>query len=943
MRKASLIYSNMGAWRVFFACVIAGIFSFSGLNVLAQTTYTYPTAGSGNHTVGAGVYYVKVEVWGGGGGGGYRGNSGSTSAGGGGGGAYSSSILAVTPNTSYAYNVGEGGSGATGTNAGGDSWFINATTVMAKGGGGVADDTATGAAGGLATAGYGQIKFNGGYGYNAPNAVATRGGGGGSSAGTGAAGNATAAGSSGTPGGTAVSGGGAGGAGRNVNSSGVGNPGSAPGGGGGGAYRTGSGTYSGGTGGAGRVVITEYTTPPALQFNSPGTWTAPAGVTKVLVQAWGGGGRGGQRSNNGRGGGGGGGAFSSGTVTVVPGDTYYINVGGGSTSTGAGGDSWFHFENNAPNSDSYVLAKGGSSAPNNSNDGAIGGQGSAGYGNVSKYNGGDGANSSGNNTGGGGSSAGPGGGGANGTAPTGGNGTPVGGGNGANGHNNQNTPGNPGVAPGGGGSGARRNAGTLLGGAGANGQVIIKILDADVGIVTSSSSMTPDVGSNVTLTFTVTNYGPEPANGIVMNETVPSGLSYMSNSTPSQGSVDLVNSLWNVGTLAPMTSATLSVTFEVQASGSYANQATVTATESDLNISNNTSSLTLYPVTPTANLRITKEADNYHPLVEDQVTFTLTAYNSGPQNATNVLVTDQLPSGLTYQSHSGGTYNNINGQWTIGNLANGASAALTITATVAATGSYTNQATINGDQFDPATNNNTSSISVFPTYAPVTIELDCEDTTYDLTSFTDDYTIANIPPGANLTWHTASEANSGNIYSGNLSSVPVGTYYLAFYDPVLGCYSLTTQVTIENNCADLGIEKTVNNPTPTVGQVVTFILTITNHGPSDATNIVIEDLIPNGYTNISGISPVGDWDTDTRTITWTVPSMPEGASMVFTYQAKVLAKGDGISHSNTASITGLDQTDHNPANDSDTLALDPRPSMLITNPMIRQRVTGGGD
>lgn len=55
-------------------------------------------------------------------------------------------------------------------------------------------------------------------------------------------------------------------------------------------------------------------------------WTAPAGVTHVLVEMWGGGGGGGGAA------GGGGGAYSRGVIAVTPGATYTIFVGGGGIS-----------------------------------------------------------------------------------------------------------------------------------------------------------------------------------------------------------------------------------------------------------------------------------------------------------------------------------------------------------------------------------------------------------------------------------------------------------------------------------------------------------------------------------------------------------------------------------------------------------------------------------
>src|SRR4051812_44259130 len=61
-------------------------------------------------------------------------------------------------------------------------------------------------------------------------------------------------------------------------------------------------------------------------FNTPGatTWTAPTGVTSVIIECWGGGGAGGGTSstNGVAGGGGGGGAYTKSTLAVVPGTTY---------------------------------------------------------------------------------------------------------------------------------------------------------------------------------------------------------------------------------------------------------------------------------------------------------------------------------------------------------------------------------------------------------------------------------------------------------------------------------------------------------------------------------------------------------------------------------------------------------------------------------------------
>jgi len=65
-------------------------------------------------------------------------------------------------------------------------------------------------------------------------------------------------------------------------------------------------------------------------------------------------------------------------------------------------------------------------------------------------------------------------------------------------------------------------------------------------------------------------------------------------------------------------------------------------------------------------------------------------------------VEDQLPSGYSYVSHSGGSYVPGTGIWDIGSLADGATETLTITATVLATGVYANYAQVEtADQDDP--------------------------------------------------------------------------------------------------------------------------------------------------------------------------------------------------------------------------------------------------
>lgn len=235
-------------------------------------------------------------------------------------------------------------------------------------------------------------------------------------------------------------------------------------------------------------------------FNTSGSWQAPAGVTQVLVEAWGGGGAGGGRgSTNGQSGGGGGGAFASATITVVPLQTYSYTVAtattGGTANGSNGGNSLWA-------TGTEVLAAGGKGGLG-ATTGGLGGAVADSVG-TTRYKGGDGGTANTTISGGGGGGAGTTGAGGNATIGTAGTGTTVGGGAGGAGVTNAN--GNAGTAAGGGGSGARRTNGNRSGGNGAAGQIRITFNAAPVFTVNPNESPDPvNYGSNVTFSGTATD------------------------------------------------------------------------------------------------------------------------------------------------------------------------------------------------------------------------------------------------------------------------------------------------------------------------------------------------------------------------------------------------------------------------------------------------------
>ncbi|MEZ4913615.1 MAG: DUF11 domain-containing protein [Chitinophagales bacterium] len=80
----------------------------------------------------------------------------------------------------------------------------------------------------------------------------------------------------------------------------------------------------------------------------------------------------------------------------------------------------------------------------------------------------------------------------------------------------------------------------------------------------------------------------------------------------------------------------------------------------------------------------------------ESFSYTITLVNEGPDAATGVQVLENLPSGVSYVSHSSslGTYNSNVGVWSITSLAAGASATLTIEVMATGEGSVANVAQV---------------------------------------------------------------------------------------------------------------------------------------------------------------------------------------------------------------------------------------------------------
>ncbi len=75
---------------------------------------------------------------------------------------------------------------------------------------------------------------------------------------------------------------------------------------------------------------------------------------------------------------------------------------------------------------------------------------------------------------------------------------------------------------------------------------------------------------------------------------------------------------------------------------------------------------------------------------------------------------------------------------------------------------------------------------------------------------------------------------------------------------------------------DIEIEKTVDNPRPEIGTNVEFTITATNLGPDDASNVIVEDILPDGLIYYDHTTTHGTYDESTGI--WSIGSLSNGGT-----------------------------------------------------------------
>ncbi len=221
-------------------------------------------------------------------------------------------------------------------------------------------------------------------------------------------------------------------------------------------------------------------------------------------------------------------------------------------------------------------------------------------------------------------------------------------------------------------------------------------------------------GGRLTFTLVARNNGPTAASGVVVTDTLPGAVTFVSASA-SQGSCSGAGTVTcALGGLVQGAEARVVIVATTTTAGSITNRARVSAAEPDPDESSNSTQWvsTVSPATA-ADVAITQSASPDPARVGNPVTLTLFVANNGPAAATGVTVTDTLPAGTTLLAASAllGTCGGTGPvTCTIDSLAAGGSTTVTLVLTPAAAGTPANVAAVSAAQDDPTPGNNSSSL-----------------------------------------------------------------------------------------------------------------------------------------------------------------------------------------------------------------------------------------
>ncbi|MFV9503354.1 MAG: SdrD B-like domain-containing protein [Oscillochloridaceae bacterium umkhey_bin13] len=517
----------------------------------------------------------------------------------------------------------------------------------------------------------------------------------------------------------------------------------------------------------------------------------------------------------------------------------------------------------------------------------------------------------------------------------------------------------------------------------------------DVGVTKSGPASAP-VGSEFTYSLNYRNAGPSPAINVVVSDVLPTHLSFVRwTSQPSGCSYSSVNRTVTCSVASlPVSAANTTASFVVVSNAttpasvtSVANSVTLTATN-DNTPGNNSSTWTTNLTRPDVQITKTGPAT---ALVGDEFSYTLSYRNTGPTAATNVVVSDVLPTHLSFVrwtsqpagcSHSSGTITCSHASMPFSLLNTDASFVVTASPTSpASVTSVANTATITAT-YDITPGNNSSTwttgitrpdVSISKT-GPATAPVG-EEFTYTLrfrnlgTGVAANTVVSDpLPVGLNFVRWSAQPAGCSYVSASRTVSCNAGS--LAAASPELtasfvvtasatapasvdntATITATHDITTTNNTSsftttltrpDLSMTKT-GPAEAAVGSEFTYTLTLRNQGSGAAQNTVVSDPLPTGLTFVRWASqPAGcSYSSGSRTVTCTLGAYAAGgtttASLVVVPQE---AAANLVTNVVTATTTSLG--DLTPANNSASATTRiMRPNVWVGVRAVNKTLPGG--
>jgi len=361
---------------------------------------------------------------------------------------------------------------------------------------------------------------------------------------------------------------------------------------------------------------------------------------------------------------------------------------------------------------------------------------------------------------------------------------------------------------------------------------------------------------------------------------------------------------------------------------------------------------------PGADMALGMTAQPNPIIAGNNLTYTISVTNLGPSSATNVVVSHLLPNTVTFVSAfpSQGTYAQQGGLVTfnLGPMNPQTTATLTVIVQPNVVGQLFSTATVTSEQPDPNALNNsataqtqvnpaTADLAVGIAAAPSPVLIDSTLTyTVSLTNNGPNpatvIIVTNVLPASapilSATFSRGTALYAGNVIIWSLPSLASGASATATIlvtptaegtitatataggqelDPITANNTATIS-TVVGPAADLALSLT-GFPSPVVaGSNVTYSIDVTNQGPSTATGVSLNDLLPATATVLSTNTTQGTISISNSTLICALGTLTNGARATITIVVATTTNG---TLTTTATVLAA-QADPNPANNTAT-------------------------